>query len=294
MHSIQIGNKITRSYPSEIAEMNPQQFEAFAGLVFKYQAQQISYLDFSIKLTYELLGMERSIDVNKHPDSDTIAENINLISKLNEDFFTTKNEKGKFFKVIKTDFVKNLIPKIKVGKKWYYGPSEALTNTEFGEYVTALNAYVDFSNTGEEADLDTLVGALYRPKRKKGKIYNLRDQRIDFDKNAVPYYSKKVTKIPFSQKYAIYLFFSACQQFIVTSNELELSGGVIVDLSILFKPNNSKGPKGIGMAGVVYSLAESAVFGDAEKTAKQNTYDVLLRMVQTYLQAKNLKKNATN
>lgn len=293
MHSIQIGN-ITKQYPSSIAEMNSLQFTEFSGLVYKYQTKQIHYYEFMVNLVYALLDMQRRVDVNKHPEIDQITENINAIAKLNEDFFRTKIEKGKSFKIIKTDFVKNLLPKVNVGKEMYYGPSDALVNTEFGEYVTALNAYIDYSQSGEVSDLDTLVGTLYRPERKKGKTSRLQDRRIEFDKNSVSYYAEKVSIIPFEEKYAIYLFFSACQHFIVTSKELPISGGITINLSVLFNQNSSTTEKGIGMAGVIYSLAESNVFGDAEKTAKQNTYDVLLRMIQTYLQAKKLKSNAKN
>jgi hypothetical protein len=235
--------------------------------------------------------MDHTVKLDTFKNGDKIAENVNLISKLNDDFFTDKTEKGKHFKVINLHFINNLIPKIKVGKGYYYGPSDAITNTEFGEYVAALNAYSDFSNSSDLEDLNNLVSVLYRPGHKDKT--NLNDRRIPFDKAKTAYYSKQIENIDFKYKYAIYLFFAACQNFIVTNQELEVSGGVDVDLSLLFKQGKSK-EKGIGMVGVIYSLAETKVFGNADETAQQNTYDVLLRMMQTYYQAKKLERDAKN
>lgn len=293
MHKIQIGNEIFKEYPAAIDEMNPEQFTAFASLVFMYQAQQISFSEFSVKLTYELLGIKRRIDINEHPDADIIAENINKITKLNDAFFQDKVVSNKSVKVLRLDFVKNLSPKIKRLNQWYYGPGDALTNTEFGEYVSALNAYLDFSRNGKEEDLDWMVASLYRPECKSRKKQHLEDTRVPFDKHKVQYLALQLKLIPLAEKYAIYLWFSACQKFIVTNKELELSGDITVDLSVLFK-QESTGEKGIGMAGVIYSLAETNVFGDVEKTAKQNMYDVFLRMLQTYLQAKKMQRDAKN
>lgn len=294
MHNIQVGNILELQYPESISEMTIDQYLDFTKLVYKFKEQSMSYTDFSIELVYKLLGLKRTIDIEKHKDADKVIENIDKISELNESFFNTKNEDGKVYKSLKHDFVNNLVPKIKVGRKFYYGPSDALINTEFGEYVTALNAYVDYSKSGDVNDLNILVGTLYRPKKRWNSRKYILDSRIPFDKEMVPYYAKKLQNVSFEYKYAIYLFFSACQNFIVTAKHLPISGGVNVDLSILFKSDKGSGGKGIGMAGVIYTLAESNVFGDAEKTAKQNTYDVLLRMVQTYLQAKKMKENVKN
>ncbi|WP_271407267.1 hypothetical protein [Tenacibaculum soleae] len=293
MHKIEIGTEIVKQYPATIDEMTSKQFVEFSALVFMYQSQQISFSEFSIKLTYQLLNMKRRVNISNHPDANIIAENINSLSKLNEAFFEKKIINKKSVKVIRLDFVRNLIPKVNINTQWYYGPGDALTNTEFGEYVSALNAYLDFSKTGKEEDLDWMIASLYRPECKLRKKHNLEDTRISFEKHRVQHLAAVLTKIPFAQKYAIYLWFSACQKFIVTNKQLELSGDITVDLSVLFK-QESTGEKGIGMAGVIYSLAETNVFGDAEKTAKQNMYDVFLRMLQTYLQAKKMQKDAKN
>lgn len=293
MLNIPINTKITRQYPETIAEMTTIQFVEFAGLVFMYQSKKITYQEFTIRLTYKLLDMERTV---KRTDTERmleVSECINFISKNNDSFFEEKSEAGKKIKVIDLSFVKNLIPKIKIAKQWYYGPADALANTEFGEYVSALNAYLDFSRNGKEEDLNWMIASLYRPECENRKKHHLEDVRVPFDKHKVQYFANQLKELPFAEKYAIYLWFSACQQFIVTNKHLELSGDTTVDLSVLFK-KDGKTEKGIGMAGVIYSLAETNVFGDAEKTAKQNMYDVFLRMLQTYLQAKKMQRDAKN
>ena len=237
--------------------------------------------------------MDRVVNISKHPNASLISENVNKISKLNNQFFEDRVIRDKSVKVIKLDFVKNLLPKIKINKTYYLGPADALFNTEFGEYVSALNSYLDYSKSGKEEDLDRLIASLYRPESKSRKKQKLQNTRVVFNSQKVQYFANQIKNLPFAEKYAIYLWFSACQKFIVTNKELELSGGVIVDLSVLFKKEKSSG-NGIGMAGVIYSLAETNVFGDAEKTAKQNTYDVFLRMLQSYLQAKKNQKDVKN
>lgn len=287
MHSIQIG-KITRQYPSQISEMTTEQYITFSGLVLQYQTHQLSWLDFSKELSYALLNMKRRVNIKTHTQAEKITYNLNQIYKLNEYFFTEK--KGN--KVIKTDFVNNLIPKIKVGKEWYYGPNEALVNTVFGEYTIALNYFNDFSLHGDEKDLDSMIATIYRPINRMRKKLQYDDIREPFDKDAINRYRNKIKKIPSDIKYGIYLWFASCQKFIITCSSLPVSGGESIDLSVLFKGKSNE--KGIGMAGVIYSIAESHVFGDADKVAMQNTYDVLIRMVQTYLQAKKIKSNDTN
>ncbi|MBE7649162.1 hypothetical protein [Tenacibaculum finnmarkense] len=294
MHKIQIGTEIIRDYPSEISEMTPEQFTAFAGLVFLYQSKEISFVEFSKLLTYEMLNIKRRVDINNHPDDDKIIENILKISKLNNAFFDEKIHENKPVKVIKLDFVNNLIPKIPTTSGDLLGPKEALIDTQFGEYVIALNAYLDFSKTGQEADLNWLVASLYRKECKIRKKHHLEDVRTPFDKHKIAYTANLLKDVPFAYKYAVYLWFSACQNFIITNKQLELSGGTVVDLSVLFKKGESNNDKSIGMAGVIYSLAETGVFGDDEETAKRPTYDILLRMLQTYWEAKKMIKDAEN
>lgn len=290
MHKIEIGN-IIKYYPERIDEMSQDQFIYFSEKVLQYYRKIISYDDLCLSLVYRFLGIKRKTHFPTSRNAEKILFNLGQLMKLNDSFFKDKIIEGKKFKLIRCDFVKNLIPKIKVGRKYYHGPDIALSNTCFGEYITALSNYMDFSKSHEEKDLDLLVASLYRPLDRSK--FRKNDGRIDFDEQELIYYATKVKDVALSVKYGIYLWFSSCQKFIVTNKELEISGGIKVDLSVLFKSDKSS-VKGIGMPGAVYSLAESQVFGNTQETLKQNTYKIFLRMYQTYQQAKQLKKNVVN
>ncbi len=291
MHTIEIGHKITKYYPECIEEMTSQQYIEFVRLVILYQANQLTYTAFSLRLTYMFLDMERRININEHKNVDKILDNLQQLTALNNAFFEEQSsENGKVVKVLNTDFIKNPLPEFKhLNIK---GPDDALVNTTFGEYVSALNAYIDYSNSGEESDLNVLVASLYRPICKQRQKQHLDDIREPFHKDRINYYITKIKDLDFEYKYGIYLWFASCQKFIVTNTDLTLSGGVSVDLSSLFKGTGND--KGIGMAGIIFDLAESNVFGTSDEVEQKPTYDVLVRMVQTKQQAEKLKRDVKN
>jgi len=66
-------------------------------------------------------------------------------------------------------------------------------------------------------------------------------------------------------------------------------GGVSVNIAQLFKPSKKKA-KGVGPVGIIWDLAESNVFGNADETGKKNVYDILVRMVQLHEKSEEIKK----
>ena len=85
------------------------------------------------------------------------------------------------------------------------------------------------------------------------------------------------------------LWFGNCVDFIATGRPT--IDGIEMDFSILFskKTDSDNTPAGIGLTGVIYSLAESSVFGNAEQTGNTNLYDVLVRLYQLKLELDALK-----
>ncbi len=287
MHTIEIPQKNkTITFPQEIAEMNKAQYIAFSELAYQFTNQFISFGEFKVRLTYKLVNLKRKVDMNRSTDqTEKIANNIYCIAQLMESFFETKTEKGKKYKIIKLDHIGNLIPYVTVrGKKWY-GPKDALLDCTFGQYIQATHALCDYNKTKDENQLNLLVAILYKPKKEK------------YDPNTIEERAAECATIPIGERYGIQLFFAACQEWIVTNKELSIGGGNSVDLTVLFKSGTDKEASptnGIGMLSALYSLAETTVFGDIEKTSTQHIYDVLIYMVQKHTEAVKLKKDATH
>ncbi|WP_074406626.1 hypothetical protein [Aquimarina megaterium] len=285
MHKIEIPHENNSiEFPESISEMNTDQYIMFSDLAFKFTTQQISYGEFKVQLTYILLNLERKVDMAIESEkTNRVAENVYRVSELMESFFRTESKGDKKFKIIKLEDIINHIPFFTISGTKYYGPKDALTSCSFGQYIQASNALHDFYNTKEEYHLNILVDTLYRP---KGEEFNNEsvDDRPDVHVN---------TSI--GVKYGVYLFFAACQEWIVTNKKLSIGGGNAVDLTVLFKSNKPKdplAPKGIGMLSALYAIAESGVFGAMDKTADQNLYDVLVYMVEKHNEVEKIKRDA--
>ena len=279
MHKIEFKN-ITKEFPESISEMTAPQYRYFCFLEMNRQLGKISMERLEVLFVYFVLDMVHTTNAPK------VVENITALRELVAPYFTTQISKGKEYVILDYNFVTNPLTTIECNNTILYGPLDALQNCSYEEvFVHAQNALLDFASDKDEDALDRLVAILYRPgekgKRPKFKAEDLQDH-LPIVKQLLP-----------EVKFGIYLFFASCQKFITSADELDIGGGVTVNIAELFKPDSSQGTeKGIGPVGIIYSLAESGVFGNAQETARQNVYDVLIRMVQLNQQAKTAKKNA--
>ncbi|MUP44906.1 hypothetical protein E0K83_03990 [Gramella sp. BOM4] len=279
MHKIQFG-KIKKDFPENIEEMTGPQYRYFCFLELNRQQGKLSMEDVEVFFVYFALNMVHT------SESPKTIENVNTLRELVRPYYIEQEAKGKKYKIVDLNFVKNPLPSITIDKTDLLGPDTALGNCTYEEvFVHGQNAMIDFCNTNEEEYLDELVAILYRP-AVKGK-------RPKFSAEALEENIELVKKLDPEVKFGVFLFFSSCHKFITTADELSLKGGVEVNIAQLFKPSKKKA-KGVGPVGVIWDLAESNVFGDAAKTGKANVYDVLVRMVQLHEKAKESKSENDN
>ena len=281
MHKIAFNN-ITREFPACVDQMTPEQYRYFAFLELNRQMGKISMKQLEVQFVYFALNMVRTSNAPK------VVENVNLLRKLVKPYFTTQKAKGKTNTIVDLNFLQNPLKEIEPEKDLVLlGPSEALTNCTYEEvFVYGHAALLEFSNTMNEEALDRLVAILYRPANANGK-------RPKFDPETYEDNIPLVENLHPEVKFGVYLFFASCIKFITTATTLDIGGGNTVNIAQLFKPDpGQKSSKGIGPVGLIYSIAESGVFGNARETASQGVYDVLIRMVQLHEQAKEMKKNA--
>jgi len=286
MHNVEIPRlKINRNYASEIPELTPRQFSAFMELVLQFQSGQISATDFKTFLICKLLNIKKSTrwyNLQKEKQ-DTINENIFRLTETLDSFFDTEKREGKEVKVLNLNFIKNMLPRI--GR--YYGPDDALTNCNFYEYKEAHYACLDYLKTENEDSLNCLVAILYRPRK---MFYHIRrffpgydgQKRRHYGPKTNPFFLKnrilRISRLPFAIRYGTLLWFHSCEEYLMDGKPV--IDGSEIDLSILYTKGDEGSKGDIGLTGLIFSLAESGVFGNIEATADANLYDVMARLVQ--------------
>ncbi|WP_422105590.1 hypothetical protein [Winogradskyella sp.] len=296
MHKIEVPEaNITFDFPESALEFNQEQTILFSKLLLLYQSGQITFKQLQIHLTYHFLNLKRRADFTKS-ENNQVAENIYQIGKLVKDYFTEYRENEETKYKVKMDFYIQKIPKLTVDGIEFYGPTDALFNTVYGEYLQVMNHFTEFSKTKSLDDLDAMVATIYRPQKDNYKKLKTSteydgDIRKKFNANLTANYVSFISKLDLETKYAIYLYVASCQHFIANCSALDIGGGNSIDLSQLFNGDETEA-NGLGMLGTLFSLAETKAFGNIKEVAEQNTYDVFAYLVKQSQDYKKLKKNA--
>lgn len=109
----------------------------------------------------------------------------------------------------KNGLVLNKIPDISISAtKKIYGPADRLDNISIHEFSFAINYFNLYNTTKDEMYLDYLVCVLYRVKSAGGEERG--DIREPFNMYTADKYLKEISKLDYSYKEAIYLFFQGC------------------------------------------------------------------------------------
>lgn len=282
MHSIEIvGTDITLEYPESGLEFNRSQFLVFSRLVMLYNAKTISFVQFKTRLTYAFLNLKRTANLEDAKNLPLI-HNIMRISKFADAYFnpgTTKEGK-----VVKMNFYRQLMPTVSVGPYVFHGPTDALFNTAYGEFIQLLSHFNDYSRTGDQEQLDLMVATIYRPKRRMNWLRKYlgrykSDPRKEFNSELTGDYAKKLAKLPLEVKHAIYLYVASSVNFLVNAEALDIGGGNTANIASIFQKEGGSSKEkgsGLGMVATLYTIAESKVFGAIKEVAEQNTIDVLV------------------
>lgn len=253
------------TFPEHINELSTQQWYDLAEAYLLYQSNTMSFKALKVRLVYRFLNMRRSLDTSKD-DNNQVLQNVAKLTTFIENLFDKTGNHHK----IKLDFTANPLPQLKQGNKIHKGPNVLVSGLNFGNYVTAINAFNDYSNSLDTSDMHNLISALYP--------------------NCDPSQTNAI------EQFIIYMNFAAIQNFLVNAHSLDIGGGNHVNIAQLFKPSNTKANTSskFGMAGALYELAKEGTFGDASQVKKTQTWDVLVRMVQLHETALKHKRDAKN
>jgi hypothetical protein len=306
MHTIETldGRKKT-NFPSSLEEMSREDYLYFITLLFKADNLLISYYDIKTIMLYRLMKLKhRKIvleflnNTRREKELDEIAANVFGLQHLVDFLFEEKtivNDYGQSINQFSpAKSLRNFLPEY----DGLHGPMDAFMDLVVVEYTHAITSFMAYSKTGDIAHLDELIAILYRPsrsfmyfKRRKPEFDGLR--RVNFNENSYMHRIKQVAAWPFEVKYAVYLYFLACEEHMKTG-EIEIAG-TRIDLSVMYKDlgEEQTDSDGLGLTGIMFKVAETGVFGTMKETAHTNIYDFFLKLYQNrkeYMEYKSKQK----
>ncbi|HAH24963.1 MAG TPA: hypothetical protein DCL77_14615 [Prolixibacteraceae bacterium] len=230
-----------------------------------------------------------------------LADTVNFFFKI-----TKEKDLPDRYEVI-PEFVKNLIPVIRIRGFKYYGPGEFLGEMSFGEYKDLLFCADKFIHTKDEYWLTRMMAIAYRKRRfmlgfvRLLSSFNGRTRR-KYMPGATDYIEKRFDSVPIGVKYMFFQYIMGCVYTLKTDGGgqgIEIDGKNCKFSLVFSRPSkkseglyddDEQGDDGIGLTGVIMALAESGVFGDIDKTSSANVWDVLIRLYQLEVQRREMER----
>jgi len=203
-----------------------------------------------------------------------------LMDTVNFFFKITKNEKGQEVYEMMPAGTRNVIPELRLGTKKYYGPGDFLQGMTFAQFKDALTMANKYMETQDDDWLARLMAVCYLPRGEKYRIKEAMKRE------------KRLKRFNIGIKYACFCYIMGCMHNLRTDGDgsgIEIDG-VKCRFSLIFSRRGKNKGAGIGLTGVLMTLAESGVFGDTEKTADTDVWDVLARLYQLELQRREMER----
>lgn len=287
MHTIEIPEAaFMEEIPSEMEELTEDQYIAYAGEMLKVFSGEQTIDDFKTNLVFKFLDIRHNR--KKYDDMSELAklqigDNVYRIAELLDYFFILEEDKVK----VNSSWTKCFIKKL----GWIIrGPESALTDLSFLDYKDANTYYREFTETKSEESLNHLVAVMYRPKFLFWKMRYMPGKFFEWR-------SRQMKRFSFAKRFGVYLFFSACEEFLRSGTFK--ADGKDINLDILYTETlkekqlkkKVKYQEDTGLTGLAYSLAKSGIYGNVDKVFKQNLYDVLVLLYQQRIEYLNQLEN---
>lgn len=274
-------------YAAHMDELSADQFLEYCRLFIDLKAGKINQADFFTLMAVKLLDMHIPAGYKYFGPGtkDQIHDNLRQVVETITWLLIEREADGQIMLEPNITFARNLVPAI--GKM--IGPADALQNVTLGEFRDAIGHARNFSLTGEEKDLDRLCAVLYReqtptdPLQTRPADWN-GDTRYPYNAALAEHDAIRFAAVPLAQKYGVYLVFNAALNFL-RSGTVNIEGQQI-SFGVLWEGEaTTTSHPGIGMAGVLFSLAETGVFGTLREVERVNLYEGLARLYQVVINA---------
>lgn len=194
--------------------------------------------------------------------------------------FEQKNAEGNIYTVTDINFnsTVNLMPEIK--GKWFnlYGPKNYGQDLTFGEFRHAVAAVRMYEQTKDEMHLLALCAILYR----RTEIRDGAMKRREFVPELMDEYIEDCEGTEMTQITAAYFWFAAFCKHLYT--EPFVIEGMEVSFAPVFQHTgggeaDGYGEQSIGLNAILFTMAESGVFGNMRETDKTPLLTVMMKLL---------------
>ncbi len=272
--------KKTLEFPDCWEELTQKEWEKLLKLMFELNTQkELTLRDVKRAWCSFVLsgrGIRKQDKIEYYILVNDLADSIDWMFSIEDD--------GKLVS-LNFDSTQNLLP------KWskYSGPADHGADLTFGEFRTCVALFNKYNTEQDNRSLELLCGILYRKPASK----NSGKRREDFNKNLFNVYQRRVAQMPAQLKFGVYLWFASFCRFLV-SGEFIIDGCDVCFESIFAsnsKENNeSNTDMGLGMNAILFTLAESGIFGNVDETDNTSLMRTLMKLLYDEQKAKEMRK----
>lgn len=308
MNTVEVPDrKIKVEFPSRWDEMNEDQFTCVIQNWLKLADGKINQDEFMLIVLYNFLGIERGPfhgwkdrRLSRQQMEDKFANIFQLTELLSWLIRIEDSDEGPLGFLSYAE-IRNRIPKIENdGGVMILGPADGMIDITFGEYRRAWSFFEAYTRNRKHIDLDRMIATLYRPVRDNYETIRFSpefdgNKRELFNPHLTDHYTELLTRVPFWQKYIIYLWFGNCDKYL-KEDELELDGKPL-SFAPLFSRVKQSGDEleildenDLGLTGLLYMISESKMFGDPSQVDRTGYIDLLTALLYWKQQADKIKK----
>lgn len=172
--------------------------------------------------------------------------------------------------------------------KWrrFRGPKSHGADMSFGEFRHALTYCNAYTKEHQPQMLTALCGVLYR----KTGDSKLGQYREPFNANLVSLYANRVYAMPDYLKWGVYAWFSYFCRFL-TEGTFIIDGNEVCFAPIFGRAKGEgNADHSLGLNSILFSVAESGVFGSVKETDDAPLLRVLLKLLDDHNKAEALRK----
>ena len=163
-----------------------------------------------------------------------------------------------------------------------YGPADHGADLTFGEYRNAIQMMNAYTIEHDGKYLQYLAGMLYRP-----KLHGLREE---FNSDYMYRYIKRAARMPRFVKYTVYLWLAAFSKFLLEGTFV-IDGNEVCFAEIFESRADTKSSgKNLGLTSILYSMAESGVFGTIDEVDKTPLLAVMMKLLNDKYKVDELKE----
>ena len=186
---------------------------------------------------------------------------------------------------IPIDTTRQLLPEI-MGLR---GPADHGADLTFGQFRLAVAAMNDYTRNHRQEALTALCAILYHRRTSRGEL----GRDLPFDADRMARYMHRAHRIPTSIQWGIYAWFAHFCSYL-TEGRFVIDGTEVC-FAPLFRATSrpSDDPAegyGLGLNGILFSVAESGVFGDAARVDRTPLLRVLLKLMGDLEQVEEMKR----